>query len=648
MSKILANQIANYGDDAPIELKEGLNIPAGKPIQAAGASGTAGQILSSTGTTVEWIDNFSGSYNDLSDTPTIPAAQVRADWNAVGSIAEILNKPIVPPVPSVTVNAPGTANLTYASLNGEFTYTPPDLSSYLTAEVDTLDTVTGRGATTANSIDVGGLNVGDNISITSSPHGQIQFRADSNGSDQGRIQGVEANLSITPGTTGHVSIGTYSIFYPDGNVILNLGGQSGTTQFNNGFSVTGGSISGIDIEDLDNVDITAGLSDQQVLKWDAASSSWKPANDLVGGAQGIQFVDLSVSTAPAGSAALSYNNTNGVFTYTPPDLSGYATTAAVANAANWDTAYGWGDHAAAGYLTAYTETDPVFTASAAAGITLTKINQWDTAYGWGNHANGGYLVATAQDKTNWNTAFGWGDHSTEGYLTSFTETDPVFSASVAAGISGAEVANWNTAYGWGDHSVEGYLTSTGSINTHTDITITTPVNGEVLAYNGSQWVNTSSASIANATISDTAPGSPTVGDLWWESDKGRLKIYYNDTDSQQWVDASPPLAQPNVPVAAGCITLNGTSPTWTGTAGYTVAHSGGGGSDEVYTLTFPSAYGARTDYIVNADYDGTNWIAGNGAQLGIVRNAGNVQITVRRWNEDPLNQGEIMITIHNL
>ena len=50
MSKILANQIANYGDDSPIEIKEGLNIPAGKPIQAAGVAGTSGQVLSSTGT----------------------------------------------------------------------------------------------------------------------------------------------------------------------------------------------------------------------------------------------------------------------------------------------------------------------------------------------------------------------------------------------------------------------------------------------------------------------------------------------------------------------------------------------------------------------------------------------------------------------
>lgn len=36
---------------------------------------------------------FSGSYNDLSDKPTIPAAQVQSDWNAVSGVAQILNKP---------------------------------------------------------------------------------------------------------------------------------------------------------------------------------------------------------------------------------------------------------------------------------------------------------------------------------------------------------------------------------------------------------------------------------------------------------------------------------------------------------------------------------------------------------------------------
>ena len=35
----------------------------------------------------------SGSYNDLSDKPTIPAAQVNADWGAGSGVAQILNKP---------------------------------------------------------------------------------------------------------------------------------------------------------------------------------------------------------------------------------------------------------------------------------------------------------------------------------------------------------------------------------------------------------------------------------------------------------------------------------------------------------------------------------------------------------------------------
>ena len=73
MSKILANQIANYGDDAPIELKEGLNIPAGKPIQAAGSSGSSGQVLSTTGTSIAWVATFDGDYNSLSNKPSIPA-----------------------------------------------------------------------------------------------------------------------------------------------------------------------------------------------------------------------------------------------------------------------------------------------------------------------------------------------------------------------------------------------------------------------------------------------------------------------------------------------------------------------------------------------------------------------------------------------
>lgn len=61
---------------------------------------------------------------------------------------------------------------------------------------------------------------------------------------------------------------------------------------------------------------------------------------------------------------------------------------------------------------------------------------------------------------------------------------------------------------------------------------------------------------SSVTIGENAPGSPDAGDMWWDSsdDQGRLKVYYNDGDSSQWVDAFPSIA----PVEDRVI-LNGTN-----------------------------------------------------------------------------------------
>ena len=73
---------------------------------------------------------------------------------------------------------------------------------------------------------------------------------------------------------------------------------------------------------------------------------------------------------------------------------------------------------------------------------------------------------------------------------------------------------------------------------------------------------------ANVTVSDSAPSSPSAGDLWWESDVGRLKIYYDDGDTQQWVDASPSsntVGGSNSVIAPTAIgIINNTSGTGTG------------------------------------------------------------------------------------
>jgi hypothetical protein len=191
--------------------------------------------------------------------------------------------------------------------------------------------------------------------------------------------------------------------------------ESNVTQHEAALSITESQISDLQsyltsvaLNDVSDVTITSASSGQ-VLKYNG--SVW--INDTDAG--GIEYTDLSVTTNPAGTAALSYNNANGVFTYTPPDLSSY--------------------------LTSYTETDPVFNASAASGITSTNI-------------------------TNWNTAYGWGDHASAGYLTSFTETDPTVPSHVKS-ITTTEKSNWNTAYSWGNHASAGYLTSF-NITTQTD------------------------------------------------------------------------------------------------------------------------------------------------------------------------------------
>ena len=43
---------------------------------------------------------------------------------------------------------------------------------------------------------------------------------------------------------------------------------------------------------------------------------------------------------------------------------------------------------------------------------------------------------------------------------------------------------------------------------------------------------------ASVTTDDTPPSTPSDGDLWWDSQNGRLHVYYQDANSSQWVDAT--------------------------------------------------------------------------------------------------------------
>ena len=105
---------------------------------------------------------------------------------------------------------------------------------------------------------------------------------------------------------------------------------------------------------------------------------------------------------------------------------------------------------------------------------------------------------------------------------------------------------------------------------------------------------------ASVTISDSAPASPSSGDMWWESDTGRLKIYYDDgVGVAQWVDASPSSntvgGSNNIIAPVAIALINNTSGTGTGLT-WSNWNSGAGTMD----ITFDNAQ-PDTDYAVVTD-----------------------------------------------
>ena len=657
MSKILANEIANYGDDAPIDLKEGLNIPAGKPIQAAGSTGTTGQVLSTTGTSIQWVTPFSGSYTDLTNKPTIPSAQVNADWNSSSGVSAILNKPVVPPLSSVVTASAGTAALTFNAANGQFTYTPPDLSGYLTSYTET-DPVYSASAAS-------------NVTTTKITNWDTSYG-----------WGNHASVGYLTSETSHADVVVDGDFASSG--LMKRGGTSGTysiitdnssnwnTAFGWGNHGSQGYLTTVALDDVSDVDLSVAPSDGQVLKWEAASSKWKAATDLTGGGGGgLALTDLSVSSSAAsGGGALSYNNNTGVFSYTPPDLSSYITsigdaiqdadfttsglmkrtgagtyTSTTDNSSNWDTAFGWGNHASQGYLTSLpahgvgnhndvTITSPQDNQLLKYNTSLAQWENWtpnyltaesdtlssvasrgktsyvlDGGYGTrqvsviGSDFFSGNLMIFDNDTffvgTNDRTLFGhragaitWcgddGSGTTDWQNRKFElyHLDSSQNTNASSALAGALYLKSDDGYpisigndtgdiqlGNKSGSVK-YLTASSTATklflngaeklstTASGVTITGSLTAGGLTYptsNGNSGQILTSDGAGNVTwqdggsgntqvsISDTIPaGSASAGDLWWESDTGRLKIYYQDVDSAQWVDVNAPLRQDRI------------------------------------------------------------------------------------------------------
>lgn len=98
--------------------------------------------------------------------------------------------------------------------------------------------------------------------------------------------------------------------------------------------LTSSALSNISIDVFSDVDlISTAPTNGQILTWSqptpGVSGKWVPANAPAGGgSSSITLSSFSVifSPTPNAGGGLAYNSTNGVFTYTPPNLSSYLTS----------------------------------------------------------------------------------------------------------------------------------------------------------------------------------------------------------------------------------------------------------------------------------------------------------------------------------
>ena len=89
----------------------------------------------------------------------------------------------------------------------------------------------------------------------------------------------------------------------------------------------------------------------------------------------------------------------------------------------------------------------------------------------------------------------------------------------------------------GDQGTTGFTGSTGAGYTGSEGNGFTGSQG-LVGYTGSAGTGGGGGG-ASVSVGTTPPGSPTAGDLWWNSEEGTMYLYYNDGSTSQWVEASP-------------------------------------------------------------------------------------------------------------
>lgn len=178
-------------------------------------------------------------------------------------------------------------------------------------------------------------------------------------------------------------------------------------------------------------------------------------------------------TAQSDNQTLSWNGTTGVlsisggnsqdldgrylqsFTETDPTVPSHVKSITTTEKSNWNTAYGWGNHASAGYQPAgnYIVRDSSELANPDARTTDFRrvapnaANPTNTYYGMATFGNNSNVVGQIA------VHFQTGESYTRAYNSSWSAWRRNWSDS---DFTSTNVSNWNTAFSWGNHASAGY------------------------------------------------------------------------------------------------------------------------------------------------------------------------------------------------
>ena len=253
-----------------------------------------------------------------------------------------------------------------------------------------------------------------------------------------------------------------------------------------------------DLTDVDTVSTPPVAGN--VLKWNG--SVWAPAVDATAGGSGT---DADTLDGYDSSYFLNYNNLTNkptLFSGNYNDLTNKPTIPTLTSQLTNDS----------GFLTSYTETDPVYTASSWYSTTNNSSN-WNTAYGWGNHASAGYLTSVG-----WNDITGkptFAAVATSGSYTDLTNkpTIPTLTSQLT------NDSGFITSAALSGYATESYVNTQLSSKQDTLVSGTNikTINGQSLLGSGNISISGGGASLTYGDFSDNTAQAPSLSPIVLDS-----------------------------------------------------------------------------------------------------------------------------------